>query len=203
MDTKKYSINPKGGGKEQDTRDKRKTARRKPAPDDVSKGVKRADQRSRENAEAVPLHTESKTQLEAISKRDPPNTKTWRNRLRGQKMGSAGLGYKSTGGAVGSVIREKVQSARKCKILSVYILNGRASKIKELDTVTITAVDFNILLQRQVTQLSLTDSPQGPCPGLQVSRTPRPPGRALPHLPGDRASLPFIPRVDLTGPCRP
>lgn len=201
MDTKKYSINPKGGGKEQDTRDKRKTARRKPAPDDVSKGVKRADQRSRENAEAVPLHTESKTQLEAISKRDPPNTKTWRNRLRGQKMGSAGLGYKSTGGAVGSVIREKVQSARKCKILSVYILNGRASKIKELDTVTITAVD--ILLQRQVTQLSLTDSPQGPCPGLQVSRTPRPPGRALPHLPGDRASLPFIPRVDLTGPCRP
>lgn len=203
MDTKKYSINPKGGGKEQDTRDKRKTARRKPAPDDVSKGVKRADQRSRENAEAVPLHTESKTQLEAISKRDPPNTKTWRNRLRGQKMGSAGLGYKSTGGAVGSVIREKVQSARKCKVLSVYILNGRASKIKELDTVTITAVDFNILLQRQVTQLSLTDSPQGPCPGLQVSRTPRPPGRALPHLPGDRASLPFIPRVDLTGPCRP
>lgn len=193
MDTKKYSIKPKGGGKEQDTRDKRKTARRKPAPDDVSKGVKRADQRSRENAEAVPLHTESKTQLEAILKRDPPNTKTWRNRLRGQKMGSAGLGYKSTGGAVGSVIREKVQSARKCKVLSVYILNGRASKIKELDTVTITAVDFNILLQRQVTQLSLTDSPQGPCPGLQVSRTPRPTRVGSPPPPGGQSQLAIHP----------
>lgn len=193
METKKYSINPKGGGKKQDTRDKRKRARRKPAPDDVSKGVKRADQHSRENAEAVPLDTKSKTQLEAIFKRDPPNTKTWRNSLRGQKMDSAGLGYKSTGGAVGSVIREKVQSARKWKILSVYILNGRASKLKELDTVTITAVDFNILLQRQVTQLSLTDSPQGPCPGLPVSRTPRPTQAGSPPPPGGRSQLAIHP----------
>lgn len=47
----------------------RKRARRKPAPDGVSQRVKRADQHSRENAEAVPLDTKSKTQLEAIFKR--------------------------------------------------------------------------------------------------------------------------------------
>lgn len=71
--------------------------------------------------QSCPTGHKSKTQLEAFFKRDPPNTKTWRNSLRGQKMDSAGLGYKSTGGAVGSVIREKVQSARKWKIPQVCI----------------------------------------------------------------------------------
>ena len=36
-------------------------------------------------------------------------------------MDSVSLRCKSTGGAVGSAIREKVQSARKCKISSVHI----------------------------------------------------------------------------------
>lgn len=67
---------------------------------------------------------------EVIFKRDSPDTKTQRTSLRGQRMDSANLGCKSTGGAVGSAIREKVQSARKCKISSVHILNGRASKFK-------------------------------------------------------------------------
>ena len=58
---------------------------------------------------------------EVIFKRDSPNTETQRNSLRGQRMDSVSLRCKSTGGAVGSAIREKVQSARKCKISSVHI----------------------------------------------------------------------------------
>ena len=66
---------------------------------------------------------------------------------------------------------------------------------------TITAVDVNILLQwrteekntQQITQLSLTDSPQGPCPGLQVSRMPRPTRVGSPPPPGGWSQLAIHP----------
>ena len=140
-----------------------------------------------------------------IFKRDSPNTKTQRNSLRGQRMDSASLRCKSTGGAVGSAIREKIQSARKCKISSVHITAElQNSKSKELDTVTITAVGFNIPLQwrteqkntQQITQLSLTDSPR-PCPGLHVSRTPRPARAGSPPPPGGRSRLAIHPKSGL------
>lgn len=120
-DTNKYSINPKGGGKTQNIQDKRKAVKWEVEPEHVKEGIKVNRPTLRYKAEVTPLDAKSKTQLEAVFKRDAPNTETERNSLRGQKMDSASLGCKEDWWGCRSVIRDKVQSARKCKLLSVYI----------------------------------------------------------------------------------
>ena len=94
LDAKKYSINPKGGGKTQNIRDKRNAAKWKVEPDHVKEGIKVNRPTLRYKAEVTPLDAKSKTQLEAVFKRDAPNTETQRNSLRGKKTDSAGLGCK-------------------------------------------------------------------------------------------------------------
>lgn len=75
-DTNKYSINPKGGGKTQNIRDKRKAVKWKVEPEHVKEGIKVNRPTLRYKAEVTPVDAKSKTHLEAVFKRDAPNTET-------------------------------------------------------------------------------------------------------------------------------